>query len=121
MQKIFKHLKKGFVGGFVLLMFIGFAVDTMQSMPDHAQVFVDDSTKIYYSPMYFYDYDPGAWYSLRLTTAEEAHDLGYKPHKLSRKMGYFYQDTGVLLHEWIEDLGIHSQEKRWNPDGSWNW
>ena len=121
LKKILKYLKIGLLGGAIILVIAALGVETTKSMPDNAQVFVDDWTKKYYSPTYIYDNNMDDWQNLRPTTVSDAYELGYKPDKRCRSLGYFYQDTGVLFWSWLEDWGIIQRKKRWNPDGSWNW
>ena len=90
--------------------------DTIEPMPPHAKVVVDDATRTYFAPPYFSDTRIDRPSGARVVTAREARDRKYTPDSGCRNKGYFTQDTGSWI--WRQ---VSSPKSRWNSDGSWNW
>ena len=93
--------------------------------PDHAQVYVDDLNKKYYSlPCVSILFEEGDNNNLldrlRLTTRKEAFSLDYSPDSNCRDNDGFIQDEriGMII---LRRIGILKNHSRWNDDGNWNW
>lgn len=121
MKILFRYLKNALVVILILVAIWVFAVENTQTLPKYAEVMVNDSLKVYYSPMYFYDYKVKGWEKLRLTTYAEAKSKGYDADDICRKQGYFVHEQGSPIWGWLDSAGIWKLKHRWNPDGSWNW
>lgn len=94
------------------------------SAPDHAIVYVDSGSKIYYAPSYIDIAKPPSVDVKKLTrlTLKEAKALDYTADEASVEKGYFKQQYRPLTTFIFEKLGLAKPlPLRWNTDGSWNW
>lgn len=105
----------------VPFVFIVSFAKTVETMPENAIVLLSDESKLYYSPMFYSDYRINTGDSVRLSTVSEAKLKKYKADKRGRNEGYFKNEQGSIIWEWLDSGGILKQKHRWNPDGSWNW
>lgn len=96
MRKLISYLKNAIVVVLVLFAIWVFAGDIIEVMPKNAEVMVDDSLKIYYSPMYFYDYRTKGWEKLRLTTYADIKIKGYEADEKCRKLGTLRMNLDLL-------------------------
>lgn len=104
----------------IFVLIVTFA-KTIESMPDNTKVLISKKSKLYYSPMFFYDNRISAADSLEMTTLKEARFQKYKGSKRCRDEGYFTNYQGSVVWEWLDAAGIIKQKNRWNTDGTWNW
>lgn len=109
----------------LFLALLSFLIPITHVSPDHAQVFVDDITKKYYSPPCFSllleDVNNNHLIQrFRLTTRKEAFALEYSPDRDCRNNDGFIQDEqlGMLI---LRRMRILKEHSRWNEDGTWNW
>jgi len=119
MKSLFTYLKTLLIITLIIIVIYVFATDATQTLPKNAEVMVDDSLRIYYSPQYFYDYKANGWEKLRLTTYNEVKE--YNPDPKCCKLGYFTDELGSPFWGWVESMGWMEKKRRWNKDGSWNW
>jgi len=116
MEKVYNVIMvAGGLIGFLLM--IGLGIGSLKAMPDNAQVYVDDSTKIYIAPTCIKTAT-----GFRRITAGEARALGYKSDSRCRNEGAFIQDGRSLTGMFLQKIGVLKPlPSRWNEDGSWNY
>lgn len=103
---------------FLGLLYLGFGLRTIRTIPKNAIVYVDDSKKVYYGLPSL----PQDKASLRRTTIGEAYNRKYKPDEISRNNGDFMQEGRSVSGSLLEKVGIFPKlESRWNTDGSWKY
>jgi hypothetical protein len=96
----------------------GFFIVPLQTMPDHAIVWLDDQHKTYLSPKCA----PEDRQHLRVGRAAEARQLKYQPDQACDKAAGFTQPTRSISGNFFTRLGmLPPLPSRWNPDGTWNW
>jgi len=116
-----KKIATGIFVIIVVVIGIGFAADTIQPMPNHAKVIVDQDTKEFFAHPYFEHNKLPLPTKPAVITAREARDQGYEPNNDCREQGFFYQDTGAWIWSWAEAANLIKRQSRWNDDGTWNW
>lgn len=103
----------------VFLLFLGFGINTIEGIPKHAIVLLDDQAHTYTSPLCVSEEEARG---LRAVKVAEAYALNYNPEPLCRDQGMFTVEGRSLSGRLLESLGfIGSPPKRWNADGTWNW
>src|SRR5688500_12455338 len=108
--------------GVVIVLALGFMIETVEAMPPHAIVAVDDKAGRYATPSCVKDHDVDESFVFdRLVRAEDARARGYKPEPVCVNEGGFSGSATWLGLRMLEKVGIDLVRSRWNADGSWNW
>lgn len=100
-------------GGILLL---GFGIETNDTMPGYAVIFVDDASKTYIAPQCVNEWQNKPTKTLniiRRTTADEARKLNYEPDYDCRETGAFAPDGRTLIGLILVKIGILSPISHW--------
>ena len=111
------NILTGIAGLLVLLALGGFSISSLRKLPEHAQIYVDDTRRVYLAPPCVTE---GSRF--RLITVREAYDLKYQPEDRCREEGGFISRGRSLTGTFLQKIGVlRPLPERWNADGTWNW
>lgn len=111
------NLLKSLLIFLIVLIGIGYYIEIIPNMPEHALLYIDDNTHTYFAPPCVNDLK-----KYRSCTAAVAYRLKYKPDPKCRDKGGFIQEGRSLIGYILERIGvINPLPSRWNSDGTWNW
>jgi hypothetical protein len=100
----------------VLLVWIGLGIGSIDSMPNYAIVFLDDTNKTFIALPCIDDWRTRPTHQVdivRRGTAGEAHNLGYKVDEECREAGGYSEDGRSLIGLVLVRLGILSPLTHW--------
>lgn len=103
----------------LFLLFVGFGIGTVEGIPKHAIVLLDDQARTYISPLCVSEEEA---HRFRESKVSEAYALNYSPEPGCRDKGMFTVEGRSLSGGLLESVGlIGPLPNRWNADGTWNW
>ena len=103
-----------------VLLWLGTSIDTTESMPENAVVYIVDKEYVGMPTMMDMLADNPQIKYTKLK-AKEAKAKGYTPNKKSANNDDFYGESHSLTYSLFQNVGILPSRSRWNKDGSWNW
>ena len=105
---------------FIVFIFaVGFGFGSTITIPEHAIVYVDESTETYLSPPCIENRKALLMPKMMFG---DMRDLTLEINKTCVNQGGFSQSGRSLSGKVLESLGIISPlESRWRSDGSWRW
>jgi hypothetical protein len=123
--------------GVTVLVLLGSAIETSETMPDNAIIYGNSLNKTYYgeptrkNKMIILNDNKKNNKSIALEDMAErytekmplsqAKRMQYEPDRESINNGDFIGETHSLIYVFFQRVGILPRQPRWNPDGTWNW
>lgn len=111
------------IGAVVLLLFfLGFAIEAVETPPPNAQVWVDDGAREFISPLYLNSHPQLAQRFTRRLTYGEMRLERYSPERQCNNEACWSQEGRSISGGLLERLGLLPKlRSRWNAKGTWNW
>jgi len=104
---------------FVFIFVAGFGVGSSITSPEHAIIYIDESTETYLSPSCV---SKSKTQFMAQMTIKDVRNLTLSINKECVNRGGFVQNGRSFSGKLLESLGfIPKLKERWNNDGSWNW
>jgi hypothetical protein len=110
-----KAVLSGVAALLVVALFAGTGITSMKVMPDYAPVYLDDASKTYFAAPCVLEWerpDINA-NALRLSTANEARSLKYKPDHTCRNTGIMAIEDRSLTGQLFERIGLLAPNTPW--------
>lgn len=117
-------LSRVFILFYVLVICIvtGFALSTHRPIPPNAQILVDHTNSIYYSPVYIEQYHPERLASLEEARLADIQNSDIQPDEDCWNLGCFVEYPISINRALLEYTGIiETRPSRWTEDGKWNY
>lgn len=129
-MKKLKNIGQYFIATLIILLWIGFGIDTVPTCPDNAMLFVNLQTKEYFAPPCLMEdgfdniYKINQFASdnnLRVYYHKEISGKELSPNPDCRDGSGFTDEGRSLSGYLLESIGLLPKLKsRWNSDGTWN-